>query len=208
MKGLIKKILIKLSFLKVSNESELEVENIETNTVNLRKGKKSDVSRWSNNNQLFQDWNERTALLGDFIKPNARIIEFGAGNMFLKEYLKNYKNYTPSDIVKRFDETVVCDLNKPLIIDLSKFDTIVFSGVLEYVYDIESLFYQLKYNRIHQVVMSYCCSDIVTLSRDKNGWLSDYTKKELETIFKKYNYKIEDYTEWKKQSLFNLVFQY
>ena len=52
--------------------------------------------------------------------------------------------------------------------------------------------------------MSYCCSDLISLSRDKNGWLSDYTKNELEEIFSKYGYEIIDYLEWRNQSLFNL----
>ena len=90
-------------------------------------------------------------------------------------------------------------------IDLSIFDVVVFSGVLEYVYDIDSIFKQLKKSNVKQIVMSYCCADIVQLSRDKNGWLSDYKKEDLEVIFRKYNYKIEHYNEWRSQSIYNLV---
>ena len=203
MKRFISKIR-ELLFM-ASKKRQHKVENIEANTANLKLEKKSDISRWKNNEQLFTDWNERTAILGDLIFSNGHIIEFGAGNMFLKGYLKEYKSYTPSDIVKRFDETIVCDLNKPLSIDLSIFDVVVFSGVLEYVYDIDSIFKQLKKSNVKQIVMSYCCADIVQLSRDKNGWLSDYKKEDLEVIFRKYNYKIEHYNEWRSQSIYNLV---
>lgn len=203
--GLIREIKLILKHFFLSGKVDAKDGNIEENTIRLRLNNESDISRWKNSEQLFKDWNDRTSILGGFIKPNAQIIEFGAGNMYLKEYLKEYGSYTPSDIVKRFDETIVCDLNKPISFDLSKFDVVVFSGVLEYVYDIDSIFNQLKSNGINQIVMSYSCADIVTLSRVKNGWLSDYTKIEIEKIIEKYNYKIQNYNEWRKQSIYNLI---
>jgi len=203
-----KKLLIRLinkikSFLKPSKKETISENRLET-IATLRQQKKSDIERWSLNEQLFEDWNERTKILGDFIKPKAKIIEFGAGNMFLKNYLKNYSKYTPSDIIKRFDETVVADLNETLSINLSDYDTVVFSGVLEYVYDIENIFSQVT-PEIQQIVLSYCCSDIVKLSRPINGWLSDYTRKQLIEIFEKYDFVVQDYQEWKHQSIFNLI---
>lgn len=198
---MIKKIL---KMLKGVKNLDSRIQKIETSTSQNRNEKKSDIERWQDKNELFTNWNQRTAILGDFIMPDSDIIEFGAGNMFLKTYLSNYKSYTPSDIVKRFDETVVCDLNAEIDIDFSKYQAVVFSGVLEYVYDIDRVF-EIISKDIKQVVISYCCSDIVQLTREKNGWLSDYTYNELIEIFKKYNFEIINYTEWKKQSIFNLV---
>ena len=186
--------------------NQIDLKMIESQKINkqLRENKESDLVRWSQNEELYSDWDERTLLLGAFINPNAMIIEFGAGNMILKTNLKNYKSYTPSDIIQRFEETLVCDLNETINLNLSKYDTAVFSGVLEYVYDIDNVFKQLS-TSINQVVLSYSCADIVKLSRDKNGWLSDYSKTELEKIFIKYNYKIENHIEWRNQSLYNLI---
>ena len=167
----------------------------------LRLHGKSDVKRWKHDNELFQDWDERTLILGSFIPLENNVIEFGAGNMVLKTL--NFKSYTPTDIVKRNQEMLVCDLNEPIALDLSCYDTGVFSGVLEYVYNIDTVFNKISQD-INQIVLSYCCSDIITLSRDKNGWLSDFTKGELEEIFEKYNYKIVDYSEWRNQSIYNL----
>lgn len=187
-----------------SNQIDLKMTESQKINKQLRENKESDLVRWSQNEELYSDWDERTLLLGAFINPNAMIIEFGAGNMILKTNLKNYKSYTPSDIIQRFEETLVCDLNETINLNLSKYDTAVFSGVLEYVYDIDNVFKQLS-TSINQVVLSYSCADIVKLSRDKNGWLSDYSKTELEKIFIKYNYKIENHIEWRKQSLYNLI---
>lgn len=169
--------------------------------LELRLNKKSDINRWKHNSELFSDWDERTLILGSYIPLESNVIEFGAGNMVLKTL--NFKSYTPTDIVKRNQEMLVCNLNEPITLDLTHYDSAVFSGVLEYVYDIENVFQQLC-QPINQVTLSYCCSDIVTLSRNKNGWLSDFTKNQLEEIFEKYNYKIEDYSQWRNQSLYNL----
>lgn len=200
-----------IAFLKkiVSNvfqSNQVDWKITETQKINkqLRESKESDLVRWSQNEELYADWNERTLLLGAFINPNANIIEFGAGNMILKTNLDNYKSYTPSDIIQRFEETLVCDLNQTLNLDVSKYDTAVFSGVLEYVYDIDNVFKHLSVS-VNQIVLSYSCADIVKLSRDRNGWLSDYSREELEGIFIKYNYRIENYIEWRNQSLYNLI---
>lgn len=167
------------------------------------RNKETDFDRWKQNDELHENWNERTAILADYVNSNSKIIEFGAGNMFLKDYLKPI-HYTPTDIVKRFENTLVCDLNQEIEIDLSGYETAVFSGVLEYVHNIDHVFNQMNSFNINQVVLSYCCSDINKASRLLNGWFSDLTRADLETIFGKYNYKILDYKEWKEQSIYNL----
>jgi hypothetical protein len=202
MKAFLRRIL---SFVDENKRSEMKIASRQTQNLMLREEKKSDINRWKNNSELFQDWDERTLILGFFILSNSNIIEFGAGNMVLRTALSNYKSYTPSDIVSRFPETIVCDLNESISFDLSKYDAAVFSGVLEYVYDIEKIIEQLAAVSVNQIVMSYCCSDIVQLSRDKNGWLSDYTKSDLEGIFEKNGYKVYNYQEWRSQSLYNLI---
>jgi len=203
MKKLFVRLINKIKNFRKSKKRISNAENRSEKIVALRLEKKSDIERWSLNEELYEDWDERTKILGDYIYPKAAILEFGAGNMVLKNYLKNYSKYTPSDILKRYEETVVCDLNEPISVDLSEYDTIVFSGVLEYVYDIENVFRQIK-SHTQQIVLSYCCSDIVKLTREKNGWLSDYTRSELEQIFKMYDFEIENYTEWRQQSIYNL----
>jgi hypothetical protein len=137
------------------------------------------------------------------VKPNSLLIEFGAGNMCLRKMLPDGCTYTSSDIYARTPELLVCDLNENILLDLTKYDTAVFSGVFEYVYDVGEVFRQLS-NSIDNVVLSYSCSDISNANRLKNGWLSDYSKKELEIIFKMHGYQIVEYKEWRNQSIYNL----
>ncbi|CCG52662.1 Protein of unknown function [Flavobacterium indicum GPTSA100-9 = DSM 17447] len=188
-----------------SKVNQQRINEIESNTIALKEARKSDVNRWQKNEELFTNWNERTAIMADFIPSDANVIEFGAGVMHMKSILPKTVTYTPSDIVKRYEETVVCDLNEPITVNLKQFDTAVFSGVLEYVYNIENVIDQLSNASINHIICSYCCSDIITLSREKNGWLSDYTKSELEAIFSGFGYTVKNYQLWNNQSIFNLV---
>jgi len=173
-------------------------------TSKLKEQKKSDKTRWQNPKELHDNWNERTKIIAGFIDDNSKIIEFGAGNKSLFKFLPPHCVYTSSDIVKRYPDTLECDLNESINFDLETFNTAIFSGVLEYVYSIENVFEQLS-GKIDNVVLSYACLDISGANRLKQGWLSDYRKDDLEIIFKKYNYKVEDYREWNKQSIYKLT---
>jgi hypothetical protein len=179
------------------------IKSIQKNTIKLKKEKQSDINRWKNSNELFEDWDQRTSILGNYIAPGSKVIEFGSGNMSLKKMLPKNCIYTPSDIVKRTEETIVCDLNEPISFDLSFYNTAVFSGVFEYVYDIDTVFKQLE-KHIPHIILSYACSDICTHNRLINGWLSEFTEKQLLDIFAKYSYDVIDKQQWRQQTIFNL----
>lgn len=172
-------------------------------TIDLRKAKKTDHKRWKQAEELYIDWDERTAILASMIPRGANIIEFGAGNMALKKQLPPNCTYTPSDLYNRGEGMLECDLNSQIEFSLAPYDTAVFSGVFEYVYDVDKVFQQLS-DYIENVVLSYACIDISNADRLKSGWLSDYSREELETIFKKYSYEIVEYKEWRNQSIFSL----
>ncbi|MFN4762851.1 class I SAM-dependent methyltransferase [Gillisia sp. Q332] len=172
-------------------------------TRQLRKEKQSDHVRWNKPDQLFEDWNERTGILASMVRSGSVVIEFGAGNMALKSLLPQGCRYTPSDIVKRNPDFLKCDLNEEIPFDLSAYDTAVLSGVLEYVYDIDNVFKQFPEN-MKNILLSYSCKDISHANRLENGWLSDYSKKEMDAVFEKYDYQIVEYKEWRNQSLFSL----
>ena len=173
-------------------------------TIKLKKKNKSDIERWRKASELHENWDDRTRILASMIKPNSAVIEFGAGALSLKELIPETCSYTASDIVSRAPGVLVCDLNEGIPFELTPFDTAIFSGVLEYVFDIDKVFYQLN-NSIDKILLSYACKEISNANRLRNGWLSDYSRMELEKIFKKYDYKVIDYREWKNQSIFNLI---
>ena len=179
------------------------IKKMRKNTALLKEGKRTDFKRWEKSKELLKDWDERTAILSGLIEPGSKIIEFGAGNMMLKKMLPPNCTYTPSDIFVRSSDILMCDLNEKISFDLHQFDTAVFSGVLEYVYNIEKVFEQLAED-VENIVLSYTCADVSTADRLNRGWLSDYTKSDLERIFEKFQYRVIDYKEWRKQSIYKL----
>ncbi len=204
MNNFIKKVLNVFGNKIGEIKQVLYLQKIQRSTIKLKEGKKSDFKRWENSKELLEDWNERTSIIAAMVKPNSLLIEFGAGNMYLKKMLPDGCSYTPSDIYARTSEILVCDLNEIIPFDIKKYDTAVFSGVLEYVYDVDKVFRQLS-DSIDNIVISYACRDISNANRLKSGWLSDYSKKELEAIFKKYSYQIFEYEEWRNQSIYSLI---
>ena len=200
---LFKKMINYLKNIPTRRKNLNRIKSIQKNTIKLKKEKQSDINRWKNSNELFEDWDQRTSILGNYIAPGSKVIEFGSGNMSLKKMLPKNCTYTPSDIVKRTEETIVCDLNEPISFDLSFYNTAVFSGVFEYVYDIDTVFKQLE-KHIPHIILSYACSDICTHNRLINGWLSEFTEKQLLDIFAKYSYDVIDKQEWRQQTIFNL----
>lgn len=172
-------------------------------TKALRISGKSDIKRWENSKELDESWDERTYLIASMIKPNSNIIEFGAGNLRLKNRLPENCTYQASDLISRYPGVIECDLNQNIQIDLSKYSTAVFSGVLEYVYDLDKVISQMS-DHIENIVLSYACRDISNAPRLDRGWLSDYSRIELERIFTKYNYKILEYKQWRNQSIYSL----
>jgi len=200
---LLKKMINYLKNIPTRRKNLNRIKSIQKNTIKLKKEKQSDINRWKNSNELFEDWDQRTSILGNYITSGSKVIEFGSGNMSLKKMLPKNCTYTPSDIVKRTEETIVCDLNEPISFDLSFYNTAVFSGVFEYVYDIDIVFKQLE-KHIPHIILSYACSDICIHNRLINGWLSEFTEKQLLDIFAKYSYDVIDKQEWRQQTIFNL----
>lgn len=182
---------------------DLRIRKRKKNTMILREKKASDLGRWKNKRELDSSWNQRTYILASYIEPGSRVIEFGAGNLSLKSRLPENCTYQASDIVNRDPDCLICDLNEEIKIDLRSYDTAVFSGVLEYVYNVDRVIAQLSGN-IKNIILSYACNDLSNAPRLESGWLSDYSRVELEKIFAAYDYKITDYTTWRNQSLYRL----
>ncbi|TBW25657.1 methyltransferase domain-containing protein [Gramella sp. KN1008] len=203
MLKIVRKIFKILVFrLEKAYESILSNRRMET-TKKLKEQKRSDIKRWKKNSELNEDWKERSKILAKMVRPEAKVIEFGAGNMHLKDYLPANCDYTPSDIYVRDSNVIYCDLNEEEIIDLKPYDTAIFSGVLEYVYDLDRLFKELA-GSLKYINLTYACSDISGANRLKQGWLSDYTNSDLRDIFKRNGFEIVEYREWRKQSIYRL----
>ncbi|WGF92741.1 methyltransferase domain-containing protein [Aequorivita marisscotiae] len=166
------------------------------------KQNKSDVDRWKQEKWLFDDWNERTKIMAQWIKPNSQVLEFGAAKLALKQYLPKGVTYTPSDIVYRGEGTLVCDLNQETP-NFNPQDIIFCSGVLEYIYDMPQLIENLS-GKTKRFIISYATFDVFNSKKHRkiNGWVNAFTNDEIITIFKKNNFDLVKTESWRKQTIY------
>lgn len=173
-------------------------------TTKNKLARKSDISRWSKQQALFSSWDERTRLLADAIASNSKVFEFGAARLVLKNMLPAGSTYLHSDIVSRAEDTLVVDLNKE-IPEIPNVDVIVFSGVLEYIFDVKQLLETLN-PKTKCFVFSYATTDRFpkTSKRREHGWVSDLSLKVFENVALKLNRNLIHLGEWKSQHLFKM----
>ncbi|GAA4943007.1 hypothetical protein GCM10023314_15100 [Algibacter agarivorans] len=173
-----------------------------SNTYFNKSQKQSDINRWSQQKSLFSSWDERTQLLASQVLPNSKVFEFGAARLVLKNMLPEDCTYLHSDIVKRNEETLVVDLNKELP-KLPKVDYVIFSGVLEYVFEINTIIVHLSQFTNH-FVLSYATTNTFanTSERRFHGWVSDLSESDIIAIAKALNWQSKIIGTWKNQTLF------
>lgn len=196
--GIYKKIKYKINNIIHKSSRQLYIRFLKMNN-------RSDYERWSKEKSLFPSWEERTVLLSKEIKPNSIVLEFGAANRFLKKYLPENCIYLHSDLVKRNEETIVIDLNKE-IPDLPISNYIVFSGVLEYIFDVKLIIKHCSKYTDH-LLFSYATFDKFpnTNNRRYNGWVSDMNELEFNKLANEINFEIKNIGFWKEQTLYLLT---
>jgi len=174
-----------------------------TKTIFVKSFRKSDFSRWKDEDNLKSNWFLRTIIMSKYIKPNSNVLEFGAGKMILKDYLPEGCRYTPSDFVDRGQGTIVCDLNAKILPNFDKYDIIFFSGVLEYINDLEKVITHLS-KFCNCFIISYSILELNRKNRRLHGWVNDFNEKELIEIFKKNGNKVSKTDRWGSQKIFVL----
>ncbi|RKE97981.1 hypothetical protein [Ichthyenterobacterium magnum] len=189
---------------KISNKLLYLFEKIKRIIITFinKSTKQSDVDRWSKDKSLFASWDERTQLLANHVQPNSIVFEFGAARLVLKNMLPEGCTYLHSDIVSRNEDTLVVDLNKELP-QIPNVDYVIFSGVLEYIFEVEALIKHLSEFTNH-FVLSYAVTNHFKEKTDRrfHGWVSDLSEADLFAIAHKFQLKSKIIGTWKKQVLF------
>ncbi|HVJ93122.1 MAG TPA: hypothetical protein VM580_25150, partial [Labilithrix sp.] len=166
-----------------------------------------DLDRWSDTSNLHESWEGRTQLIATMIPDGVRVTEFGAGRLVLRTLLPSSVRYTPSDIVSRSSDTIVCDLNEPLP-DFPDQDVAVFSGVIEYVRDVPGLARSLQ-KWFPEVIVSY--APVAGFSvrnwfyRRRVGWMHDMSEQALLAAFKDGGYECSEIRLWANQRIYRFV---
>jgi methyltransferase family protein len=173
---------------------------------------RSDYKRWTDPHSLESWWDTRTEKIAQFIPKNTRVLEFGAGRRQLERLLDGSCTYIPSDLIDRGPGTLIFDLNRRPLPDLCyvNADVAIFSGVLEYILDLESLVAWLS----DQV--SCCIASYAYVSTDHNasqrirskidrifyGYMNSYTDDELVKLFNRYGFICIKKDLWTSQYIF------
>lgn len=160
---------------------------------------KLNYGRWEDFGKLKKqsvDWRRRNEIIGEVIikefvtlKDNYRptILDIGCCDMFLESYLnnRNFKfEYIPCDLYKRDERTLVIDLNKKIEY-LPYVDYCIFSGVLEYLLDLEYVLKEAKkYSK--NIIFSYSVKTQSIEQRALNDWVNHYTELEITQKVSKY----------------------
>lgn len=177
----------------------------------VRRRGRSDLERWADGESLLAPWDSRTIRLAGLVQPGARVLELGAGRMLLREHLPPGCTYIPSDLVARGPETFVCDLNAATLPALPRVDTVVMSGVLEYVLDVPRLLLHL-HEACDQIVASYATAPdrrMRTIARRRaQGWVNDYRADELTAVLVRCGFFPTYQDRWYDQQLFTCKKQY
>jgi hypothetical protein len=176
---------------------------------------RSDYARWEKPASLEAWWETRTAQIARLIPGESRVIEFGAGKCRLPHYLGPGSIYMASDIVPREMPTLVCDLNKRPLPDLSQLkpDVAVFIGVLEYLIDLPVIVAWLS-TQVTVCVVSYdpVRSRRWTLRRLRErarrrsfGYMNDYGDHQLVEVFEQAGFTCVRTDRWQTQGLYVMV---
>ena len=121
--------------------------------------------------ELFSSWIDTTA---------ESVADYGAGQMYVRNFLKPNVMYYPIDYIKRFEETIVCDLNTGNFPDIST-DVAVLNGVLEFLTTAEELILYVCEKTKKQIIISYMIQDNFSDigARRASGYVSDLTEKKI-----------------------------
>ena len=162
----------------------------------------SDISHWRRNNSLHPSWEDRVAAMVTKIEPGSRVLDIGAGSQTLRRHLPADCEYFPLDIVARTPETIVCDLNRGTL-PVMHVDYAVVSGVLEYLMDVPRFLAELALAS-PQVVLSYVVphSGETVFERRAMGWVNDFTQEEIEDIFIRGGFVVNDCEQWGGQLIY------
>lgn len=124
--------------------------------------------------ELFSSW---------LTDEDRSVADYGAGQMYLKAFLKPNVAYYPVDYMKRFEETIVCDLNSGVFPNM-EVDVAVFNGVLEFLTTSEELLLYACARAKKKVILSYMTVDRFPNreARRASGYVSDLSEKQIISI--------------------------
>jgi hypothetical protein len=142
------------------------------------------------------DWDRmrtRVRKLSEWIDGSIRsIVDYGAGEMFLKTMLSPETKYYPVDYIRRSEETILCDLNSGNFPDIHT-DASVLSGVLEFLTTAESLLRHVCATTGHRILLTYMTREKFPGSEDRraSAYVNDFTENQIIELLDRHGFTLK-----------------
>lgn len=123
----------------------------------------------------------RVEMFSRWIPEDVRsVVDYGAGKMYLWEYLGREIEYFPVDYIRRNEQTILCDLNQGVFPEIQA-DVAVCSGVLEFIDTAEALLVHVCTYTKRMVILSYLGIDNFPdiEGRRASAYVSDLSEKQI-----------------------------
>lgn len=135
----------------------------------------------------------RVAMFSEWITPDVKsVVDYGAGRMFLQEYLAPDVAYYPVDYIYRNEQTILCDLNLGTFPDIPT-DVAICSGVLEFIFTAEKLLKHVCAHTSKKIILSYLGVDNFPdiEGRRASAYVSDFSEKQIIDIMNESGFVLE-----------------
>lgn len=129
-------------------------------------------------------WDERNAMLASYIPSGSSVLDLGSGAQTLRLHLQGKCQYQPCDLFKSTPDVIVCDFNAGKYPQLaSRYDYVVCSGVLEYIWDPGSFVSRAASLGSHMLLSYNIRSNgDKKLNRLAHNWVNHLTQECLERL--------------------------
>lgn len=137
------------------------------------------------------NWRKRAETAARYARPGDVVADVGCGPMMLERYLPTGCTYVPIDIAPRDERTIVIDLNSDELPEFQA-DVTYCLGILEYLFNPESVLRQLSERSTRLVVSFMPHDDDAIEDRRARCWASHHTSDEFEALLKETGWSIQE----------------
>ena len=165
--------------------------------MGAEKKKLVQMNTWEQNFEYTHDMTSRIRKMLSLIEEKNihSLMDLGCGKQECGKMLPDRISYYPVDLYRHLPDTIVKDLNAGEFLEIPV-DVIFCSGVLEYIYDLESLLKKIAcYGK--SVLCSYCNTDVAP---DRAAvWVNHLSHLDFVQLFQRYGFTLSQEivpTDW------------
>lgn len=171
-------------------------------TARLMRNKGTDGWRWVNPRNLDDGAETRARLAVPHIPDKCRVLDLGAGLMQVALQLRNRAVYTPVDLIRYAQATVVVDFNQAQFPD-GEWDCALTLELLEHLHDVPAFLRRIRANSIRLIGTYKCTEENPNVEvRRELGFFNDYSRNELESLLKDAAWQITTLETTQRHTLF------